>query len=478
MIDEHVGEGGLPIGRSAVQAIFSALAGGMITFTGIVFSAVFVAAQIQTSSYSPRLAARLRRDPVIIAGLALPTATASYSLVALATLGHETTGRADFVPVATVVFGLLLALVTLGAFVALVQRAFESTQIGGILRTLMRRGYAVIDDVHPRDGAVGDVAAAPAADPGATEVAHSGPPAVIAAIDRAALLRLAEQTGGFVEVVPMVGEYLGPGRVVLRVGHGRAAPDPALARRVFVLARQRTIDQDPAFALRMLVDIAIRALSPAVNDPTTAVQSLDRIEALLVELAPRHPGPSFVVDAGGTPRALVPAPRWADYVELGLVEIRRYGARLAADRAPAHRALRPPRRGGRRGRAAPDRARAAAAARGRRARVPRRRGARDRRAGATGSGSAARASAARDRRQDRHLVGLADRGVEPVEEADVLAPEVHVDEAAQAAVGVGDPLAQLAVLGVERLEHLADRARRRPGPRRRRRPRRAAGWGA
>ena len=123
----------------------------------------------------------------------------------------------------------------------------------------------------------------------------------------------------------MVGEYLSPGHVVLRVGHGRAAPDAALAGRVFVLARQRTIDQDPAFAIRMLVDIAIRALSPAVNDPTTAVQSLDRIEALLVELAPRHPGPAFVVDAGGTPRGLVPAPRWADYVELGLVEIRRYG---------------------------------------------------------------------------------------------------------------------------------------------------------
>ena len=228
-------------------------------------------------------------------------------------------------PVATVLFGLALALVTLGAFVALVQRAFESTQIGGILRTLLRRGYAVIEEVHPREDPVEDVAAAPARDPAATEVAHSGPPAVIAAIDRAALLRLAEQTGGFVEVVPMVGEYLSPGRVVLRVGHGRAAADPALARRVFVLARQRTIDQDPAFAIRMLVDIAIRALSPAVNDPTTAVQSLDRIEALLVELAPRHPGPSFVVDAGGTPRALVPAPRWADYVELGLVEIRRYG---------------------------------------------------------------------------------------------------------------------------------------------------------
>jgi uncharacterized membrane protein len=326
VVDEHAGESGLPIGLSSVQAIFSALAGGMITFTGIVFSAVFVAAQIQTTSYSPRLAARLRRDPVIIAGLALPTATATYSLVALATLGHQTdTASRDFVPVATVLFGLFLALVTLGAFVALVQRAFESTQIGGILRTLLRRGYAVIDEVHPRDIAVEDVTAAPAPDPGATEVAHSAGPAVIAAIDRAALLRLAEQTGGFVEVVPHVGEYLSPGRVVLRVGHGRAAPDPALARRVFVLARQRTIDQDPAFALRMLVDIAIRALSPAVNDPTTAVQSLDRIEALLIDLARRHPGPSFVVDAAGAPRAIVPAPRWADYVELGLVEIRRYG---------------------------------------------------------------------------------------------------------------------------------------------------------
>jgi uncharacterized membrane protein len=326
LLDEHLGDTeSLPIALSAVQAIFGALAGGMITFTGIVFSAVFVAAQIQTSSYSPRLAARLRRDPVILAGLALPTATATYSLFALAAVGRQTNtvGR-DFVPAATVIFGLVLALVTLGAFVALVQRAFETTQIGGILRSLMRRGFAVIDDVHPRDAPIDDVASPPPMED-VTELAHPGPPAVIAAVDRAALLRLAEQTGGFVEIVPLVGEYIGAGKVVLRIGGARTEPDRALARRVFVLARQRTIDQDPAFALRMLVDIAIRALSPAINDPTTAVQALDRIEALLVALAPRHPGPSIVVDDAGTPRAIVPAPRWAAYVELGLMEIRRYG---------------------------------------------------------------------------------------------------------------------------------------------------------
>src|SRR3954451_6485699 len=100
-------------------------------------------------------------------------------------------------------------------------------------------------------------------------------------------------------VVPVVGEYLAPGTVVLRISGGHSDPEPRLVRRVFVLARQRTVDQDPAFALRMLVDIAIRALSPAVNDPTTAVQVLDRIETVLVELAGRRPGPSILVDDDG-----------------------------------------------------------------------------------------------------------------------------------------------------------------------------------
>jgi uncharacterized membrane protein len=325
-LDQELGDRDtLPIATSAVQAIFGALAGGMITFTGIVFSAVFVAAQIQTSSYSPRIAARIRRDPVVIAGLALPTATATYALFALAAIGRQAERFRDFVPALTVLVGLVLAFVTLATFVALVQRAFESTQIGGILRSLMRRAYAVIDDVHPR-GAPVSIDARPPVDADPREVEHQGPPAVIAAVDRAALLRVAQRTGGFVEVVPAVGEYLAPGRVVLRISGAHADAEPRLARRVFVLARQRTVDQDPAFAMRMLVDIAIRGLSPAINDPTTAVQALDRIEALLVELAGRHPGPSVLLDDDGTPRARIAAPRWSAYVELALTEIRRYGA--------------------------------------------------------------------------------------------------------------------------------------------------------
>jgi uncharacterized membrane protein len=328
VVDEHLGErGSPPIAATAAQQIFGALAAGMITFTGIIFSAVFVAAQIQTSSYSPRLAARLRRDPIVILGLALPTATATYALFALAAIGGQAARSGhEFVPVLTVIVGLALLVVTLATFVALVQRAFELTQIGGILRGLMRRAAAVIDDVHPL--AAGGAGPAPAItyDPAAAVVAHERPAAVVAAIDRAALVRLARETDGFVEVLTMVGQYVASGTPILRVHGARFAPVAAHARRVLVMARQRTIDQDPAFALRMLVDIAIRALSPAVNDPTTAVQALDRIEGLLVELYRRAPGAVLVLDDDEVPRGRVPTPTWTDYLELAVTEIRHYGA--------------------------------------------------------------------------------------------------------------------------------------------------------
>jgi uncharacterized membrane protein len=316
----------LPITLSAVEQTLGALAAGMITFTGIVFSAVLVAAQLETSSYSPRLAALLRRDPVVIAALAFPTATASYALFALAAIGRQADSSGDEVaPALTVGVALLLSIVTFGVFIALVQRALDRTQIGGIFRTIVRRTYRVIDDVHPLGSAAAEDRAPEPAGESVIEVQHSGPPGALASVDRAALVDLARHSAAFVEVVPMVGHYISPGAVTLRLRGGRSADD-RLTQRVLVLARQRTIDQDPAFGLRMLVDIAIRGLSPAVNDPTTAVQALDRIETLLIEIYRRRPGPSVIADGDGTPRGLVPAPRWEQYLDLGLTEIRRYGA--------------------------------------------------------------------------------------------------------------------------------------------------------
>lgn len=322
-IDELIG-GQSPLLTSTVQSIFTALAGSMITFTGIVFSAMFIAAQIQTSAYSPRLANQLRSDPVIMGTLVLSTATAAYSLGALASVGQRDESSAA--PLFTVFFGLLLAVATLAWFAALVQRAFEKIQIGGILRALSKQAWHAIDDVHPSVKA-GQSMPTPTLPTQASisEIELVGAPGVIAAIDRGALIKLADVTGGFVEVLPQVGEYVSSRLGAVRIYDGKHEPTRKQVEKVFVLSRQRTVKQDPAFALRILVDIAIRALSAAINDPTTSVQTIDRIEAILVRLYERHPGPTYVVDSSGTPRALIHAPTWIEYFELGTTEIRIYG---------------------------------------------------------------------------------------------------------------------------------------------------------
>jgi uncharacterized membrane protein len=271
--------------------------------------------------------------------LALSSATATYSLFALAAIGRTSFAaeNGNSVPAITVLFGLILAVATLGQFAHLVQRVFESIQIGGILRTLSRRAWQVIDDVHPHpDSGVPTLEPLPPLSREVTSAQHAGKPGVIAAIDRKALIKVANDVGGIIEVVPQIGEFVSARTTVLKAHEGKREITEAEARSVFVLARQRTIDQDPAFLMRLLVDIGIRALSAAINDPTTSVQVIDRIEAMLVELWDRHPGPTYVADADGVAKAFVRAPTWEDYFELGSSEIRHYGMRSVQ----VHRRLR------------------------------------------------------------------------------------------------------------------------------------------
>jgi uncharacterized membrane protein len=191
-------------------------------------------------------------------------------------------------------------------------------------------------------------------------VPSSGPPMVvwtdragaIQAIDAAGLLALARRSDCLLVLQHSVGDFVPSGAGLVEVfGPAPAAAERRL-RRMFALGRERTIDQDPAFALRILVDIAIRALSPAVNDPTTAVQVLDYIEDLLLAVSRRDlHGLGELCDETGRPRVVLPVRRWEDYMELGVTEIREYGAtsvqvarrlrallvQLLADAPPPHR---------------------------------------------------------------------------------------------------------------------------------------------
>lgn len=105
----------------------------------------------------------------------------------------------------------------------------------------------------------------------------------------------------------------------------RPAPRPGACSAPYASVPSRRIDHDPAYGLHLLVDVAIRALSPAVNDPTTAVQALDQIEATLLRVAPRPLGAATLHDADGTPRVTIPRPGWDALLDLALAEIVAYG---------------------------------------------------------------------------------------------------------------------------------------------------------
>ena len=124
-----------------------------------------------------------------------------------------------------------------------------------------------------------------------------------------------------------VGDLVPHGDVLIEVYGAGTLPAADRLRGMVALGEERTIEQDTAFALRILVDIAIRALSPAVNDPTTAVQVLGALEDLLLRIGESDlTGRGTLRDAAGDPRVLVATRRWEDLLALALTEIRDYGS--------------------------------------------------------------------------------------------------------------------------------------------------------
>jgi uncharacterized membrane protein len=157
-------------------------------------------------------------------------------------------------------------------------------------------------------------------------VEYSGNPRCIAKYDIAALVRQARALGAVIEMVFAVGDTLVEDSLILRVHGGKAAVPEASLLRAIKLGTERTFEQDPKYPIRLLVDIGIKALSPAINDPTTAVQTIDQIEDLLRRLGRRELDMGYAADAEGNLRLVFPTPSWDDYLALAFDEIRQYGA--------------------------------------------------------------------------------------------------------------------------------------------------------
>jgi uncharacterized membrane protein len=308
---------------SAATAIYSAIASGMIALTGIVFSLTFVMVQFSAIAYSPRLVLWIARDPVMSHAIGTFTATFLYAIAALVGVDRNGSGKVPFVS-AWVVVGLLV--VSVGMFISLIQR-IGLLQVNRMLIFTGDQGRRVIATLYPSVKSLATVTEHDfRALPRSQTLVHHGRPRSIQAVDVNALVNLAKVSDGVIELVAAVGDTVVQLTPFLRVYGAERPIDERKLRDGIVIGAERTFEQDPKYAIRLLVDIAIKALSPAINDPTTAVQALDQIEDLLLRLGQRHLEIGTYRDSDGKLRLVVPFPTWDDLIRLAFDEICAYGA--------------------------------------------------------------------------------------------------------------------------------------------------------
>jgi uncharacterized membrane protein len=147
----------------------------------------------------------------------------------------------------------------------------------------------------------------------------------VLAVDRDYLIAEAHRANGVIELVPHVGDFVAVGEPLFRLHGGAGEIEDRWLRAAIAMGTERTLEQDPMFAFRILVDIAVKALSRAINDPTTAVLAIDQINRLLRSVGQRHLRDEQISDSEGNVRLVFPTPNWEDYVHVAFREIRQYG---------------------------------------------------------------------------------------------------------------------------------------------------------
>jgi len=314
---------------SSAQALLSAAASGMMALTGIVFAMAFVMVQFSAIAYSPRLVLWFTRDRMLFHALGAFTATFIYALFTLAWVDR---GGSAKVPLFSTLLAGIMIIVSMLMFARLMQRLGD-LQIGNVLHLVGDQGRAVIgqmfrclDDKSAASRAIEATADHARLGRATQTVQYFGKPRTIARLDVGALVALARQAGGTIVMASAVGDTLVEGAVLLRVYDARTPlPEDELLSAVR-LGRERTFEQDPKYPIRLLVDIAIKALSPAFNDPTTAVQTIDQLEDLLRRLGSAELDAGCVADESGALRLLFQTPTWEDYLALAFDEIRQFGS--------------------------------------------------------------------------------------------------------------------------------------------------------
>ena len=329
-------------GPEAARSVLQAISGSLITVTSLTFSLTVVTLQLASSQFSPRLLRTFTSDRFVHGTLALFLAAFAFALTVLRSVRGESNGISPFVPEISVTVAFVLAIASVIGLVLFLAHLTKEIRVETMMRRVNVETQATIDRVFPEDRPV--PGPGPVAAPGLFHINSSGS-GFLTSFDKGALVRAAEETGAVIRVdrepgsslvsgVPFVTAWpVQPGSVLTSAVRERLTDDVNAA---VATGFERTNVQDVGFGFRQLVDVAARALSPGINDPTTAVHVIGHLSVLLCRLAERNPGPEHLTDEHGRVRVIIALPALKDLLDMAMNQPRHYGA---ADPAVAGRLL-------------------------------------------------------------------------------------------------------------------------------------------
>ena len=323
-IDHATGWTLLGFGLDGARALLAMLAASMLSLLVFVLSALLIAVQVASAQLTPRvIAATFLRDRAVKFTIALVVFT---FLLSIGVLGRTE----DSVLQLSTAICILASLASIAMFLLLVDYALKSLRPVSLVARVAAEGFKVVEDVYPhlRGEEIDRRRSKRISVPGAPDrtILHAGDSAVLIAADFRELSAAGVAAQGLIELLPRVGDFIAEGEPLFHLYAGAARLEDRPLRAALAFGQERTLEQDPMFAFRILVDIAAKALSPAINDPTTAVLAIDQIHPLLRAIGKRHLDTEAILDETAAFGVVFRTPNWEDYVTVAASEIRQYGA--------------------------------------------------------------------------------------------------------------------------------------------------------
>ncbi len=308
------------MGVAGAQAMFDSVITLTLSFVVFTFGSLLVAIQVASGQMTPRIiATTLLRDQVIKYSVGLNVFTMLFAISCLNRTEATVNQLATFV-------AALLGVASLAAFLFLIDYTARLLRPVRIVSLVCDEGMEVVRGVYPHEGSEGEPVPAGVIGGIARVVLHKGRSESLLAVDIDQLVAKARHVDGVIELVPQVGDFVAADEPLFNLYGGAAAISDGVLREAVAFGPERTMEQDPMFSLRILVDIGLKALSPAINDPTTGVLAIDQIHRLLRLVGKRRLHDDTIHDTDGRTRLILRTPNWADFVNLACSEIRACGA--------------------------------------------------------------------------------------------------------------------------------------------------------